>query len=60
MTDSDPINELNKRIDQAAALIEQMQSLDYYDLPHQERMKQACVLHEVIEQARIVAELLKR
>ena len=60
MTDSDPINELNKRLDQAAAMIEQMQSVDYHDLPHEERMKHACVLHEVIEQAKIAAELLKR
>ena len=60
MTDSDPINELNKRLDQAAAMIEQMQSVDYHDLPHVERMEHARVLNEVIEQAKIAAELLKR
>jgi|GEM_PF-4968145 len=59
MTDTDPINELNTRLDQAAALIEQMQAVDYYDLSHEERMKHAGVLHEVIEQAKIAAELLK-
>jgi hypothetical protein len=60
MTGTDPIVELNKRLDQAAELIQQMQAVDFHELPHEERMKHACVLHEVIEQAKIVAELLKR
>ena len=60
MTDIDPINELNKRLDQAVALIEQMQSVNFYELSHEDRLKHASVLHEVIEQAKIAAELLKR
>lgn len=60
MADPDPIEKLNQRLDQAVALIEQMQSVDYHDLPHDDRMKHACVLHEVIEQAKMAAELLKR
>ena len=60
MTNSNPIDELNKRLDIAATLIKRLNSVDIYELPQEERMKHANTLHEVIEQAKIVVALLKR
>lgn len=60
MTNLEAIDELNKRLDQVAALVEVIARKDFVDMSDEARQNYASVLAETIEQAKVVAEFLKR
>lgn len=60
MTNLEAIDELNKLLDQVAALVEVIARRDFVDMSEEVRQNYTSVLADTIEQAKVAAEFLKR
>ena len=60
MTNLEAIDELNRRLDQAAALVEVIARQGFVDMSDEVRQNYASVLADTIEQAKVAVESLKR
>ena len=59
MTNLEAVNELEKRLDQVAELVEVIASQDFADMSEADRRDYTSVLTDAIEQAKVAVEFLK-
>ena len=60
MTNLEAVNELEKRLDQVAELVEMISSQDFADMSEADRRNYTSVLTDAIEQAKVAVEFLKQ